>query len=235
MSAALLLATAWTIPAHGQKAPEPLPRKEYPPIAAPGDSIPTSYTEEFTSSRYRITQSDVLELHFPYVPEFTQTVSVQPDGYISLKAVGDVLAMGRTVSELQEVLIERYSEILRQPVLSVILREFEKPYFVVAGEVAHPGKFELRGATTLTQAMALAGGQTPAAKYSEVLLFRRFMNEWLEVKEVDVKKMYATRNMSEDPLLRHGDTILVPKSTMSKISPFIPRPSLGFILNPFGF
>ena len=209
--------------------------REFPPIAAPGDTLPASQDDMFSSGRYRITQSDVLELHFPYVPEFVQTVSVQPDGYISLKAVGDVLAMGRTVGELQEVLIEKYSEVLRQPVLSIILREFEKPYFVVAGEVGHPGKFELRGATTLTQALALAGGHTASARHSEVVLFRRFLNEWLEVKEVDVKKMYSTRDMSEDPLLRHGDTILVPKSAMAKLSPYIPRPSLGFILNPFGF
>jgi hypothetical protein len=59
------------------------------------------------------------------------------------------------------------------------------------------------------------------------------MTEWLEVKQVDVKKMYASRNLSEDPLLRPGDTIFVPKSVMSKIAPLIPRGGIGLYLNPF--
>jgi protein involved in polysaccharide export with SLBB domain len=104
---------------------------------------------------------------------------------------------------------------------------------VVAGEVARPGKIELRGATTLTQGLALAGGQTGAAKHSQVILFRRFVGEWLEVKEINVKKMYASHDLSEDPLLRPGDTVFVPRSVLSRLAPFIPRPGLGFYLNPF--
>lgn len=187
----------------------------------------------WTGGRYRITQSDVLELHFPYVLEFDQTITVQPDGYVSLRGIGDLHIQGRSLPELKAMLTEAYGEILREPVINIVLKEFEKPYFVVAGEVTHPGKFELRGATTVTQGLVLAGGQTGAAKHSQVILFRRFVGEWLEVKEINVKKMYASRDLSEDPLLRPGDTVFVPKSVLSRIAPFIPRPGLGFYLNPF--
>jgi polysaccharide biosynthesis/export protein len=212
-------------------------RKRLIEQAAPGLSQ-TMDTEDdplklWTGGRYRLTPSDVLELHFPYVPEFDQTVTVQPDGYISLTAVGDIRVQGRSLPEVKAQLAEAYQGVMQKPVINIVLKEFEKPYFMVAGEVGKPGKFELRGATTLTQGLTLAGGTTSAAKHSNVLLFRRFMTEWLEVKQIDVKKMYASRNMSEDPLLRPGDTIFVPKSTMGKISPFIPRASLGFYLNPF--
>ena len=98
--------------------------------------------------------------------------------------------------------------------------------------MANPGKYELRGATTLTQALILAGGHTRQAKHSQVIIFRRFSNEWVEVKQLDVKKMYASRDLSEDPVLRPGDTVFVPRSVLSKIAPFIPRPGLGFYLNP---
>jgi polysaccharide export outer membrane protein len=212
-------------------------RKRLIEAAAPGLSQ-TIDTEDdplklWTGGRYRIAPSDVLELHFPYVPEFDQTVTVQPDGYISLSAVGDVRVQGRSVPEAKALLAEAYQGIMQKPVINIVLKEFEKPYFMVAGEVVKPGKIELRGATTLTQGLTLAGGTTSSAKHSNVLLFRRFMTEWLEVKQVDVKKMYASHNMSEDPLLRPGDTVFVPKSTFGKISPFIPRASLGFYLNPF--
>jgi polysaccharide export outer membrane protein len=195
------------------------------------DQVPV--TDFWISGRYRITQSDVIELHFPYVPEFNQQVEVQPDGYITLKELGDVFAMGHTVAELETILNERYATVLRRPVVRVVLREFEKPHFTIAGEIAKPGRYELRGATTVTQAIAMAGGGTVAAGRSNVVLFRQFVGEWLEVKQVNVKKMYDSHDMSEDPLLKHGDTILVPKSLMSTLSPYIPKPSLGMLLNPF--
>jgi polysaccharide export outer membrane protein len=215
--------------AQGRTLELPAMETEIAPSGTPDQVSP----EPWTRGRYRLTPSDVVELRFPYVPEFDQTVTVHPDGYISLRGLGDLRVQGRTLPELKALLHEVYVDILREPVITIVLKEFEKPYFIAAGEVARPGKYELRGATTLTQGMVLAGGQTAVAKHSQVLLFRRFSAEWLEVKEVNVKKMYANRNMAEDPLLRPGDTIFIPKSLLSKIAPFIPRPGLGLYLNPF--
>jgi polysaccharide export outer membrane protein len=200
-------------------------------IATPDATDPVS-PEPWTRGRYRLTPSDVIELRFSYVPEFDQTVTVQPDGYISLRGLGDLRVQGRTLPELKAMLNEAYADILREPVINIVLKEFEKPYFVVAGEVARPGKYELRGATTLTQGIVLAGGHTGAAKQSEVVLFRRFSSEWLEVKQINMKKMYSSRNLSEDPLLRPGDTIFVPKSTLGTIAPFLPKASMGIYLTP---
>jgi polysaccharide biosynthesis/export protein/SLBB domain-containing protein len=221
----------------GEQNGKPIQSTATPTPAAPaaGDPDPTApWTTMFwTSGRYRITPSDVLELRFPYVPEFDQTVTVQPDGYISLRGASDIRAQGRTLPELQVMLAEAYANILREPVINIILKEFEKPYVIVTGEVARPGKYELRGATTVTQGLALAGGYTSAAKHSQVVLYRRFQAEWLEVKLIDVKKMYDSRNMSEDPVLRPGDTIFVPKSAIAKMAPYIPRPGIGFYLPIF--
>ncbi len=182
--------------------------------------------------RYRITVGDVIQIVFPYVPEFEQTVSVQPDGYISLRAVGDLQARGLTVADLKLALVRAYEPILNQPVVSVVLKDFEKPYVVVAGQIAHPGKYELRGAMTLTQAIAIAGGNAGAGKLSDVLLFRRFADDRVDVKRIDVKRMYAKRNLSEDPILRPGDTVFVPKSSWAMLQRFIPTPGLGVFANP---
>lgn len=184
------------------------------------------------SGRYRITPTDVLELTFPHVPEFNQTLTVQPDGYVTLRAVGELRVQGRTVPELQVQFSEAYEPILREPVITIVLKEFEKPFFTIAGEVKTPGKFDLRGALTLTQALAVAGGFTGDAKKSQVVLFRRFSPELLEVKQIDVGAMYARRQLDEDYLIRPGDTILVPRSLMSYIAPYIPVPGIGLFLNP---
>ena len=189
--------------------------------------------EGWSNTRYRLTPSDVLELTFPYVTEFNQTVTVQPDGYVTLRAVGDLRVQGRTLPELVTLLTEAYEPILREPVITVVLKDFEKPYFVAAGELKTPGKFELRGALTVTEAVAVAGGFTTKAKHSQVVIFRRYSSDLVEVKQVDVKKMLASRDLSEDYLLRPGDTVFVPRSTLSRLAPFLPTAGLGFYLNPF--
>ena len=119
--------------------------------------------------------------------------------------------------------------------ITVVLKEFEKPYFIAAGQVKQPGKFDLRGAITVTQALAIAGGLTDAGKQTQIVLFRRYSAEMVEVKEFDVKKMFATKDLSEDMLIRPGDTIFVPKSLMSQLKPFLPVSGLGLYLNPLSW
>jgi len=199
-------------------------------VPAPID--PTTF-EQWASGRYRITPSDVIELKFPYVPEFDQVVTVQPDGYVALRGVGDLRAQSRSVPELRQLIEEAYAPILRDPVVTVVLKEFEKPYFVASGQVKNPGRVELRGTVTLTQGIALAGGTTDAAQHSQVLLLRRYSAEMVEVKQIDVKKMYAKKNLSEDYVLRPGDTIFVPKNAISKITPYLPIAGMFVYLTPF--
>ncbi len=124
------------------------------------------------SGRYRITPGDIIDLKFPFVPELDQTLAVQPDGYVTVREIGDLRVQGRTLPQLRADLLESYGRILRDPVFTVVLKEFEKPYVVVAGEIVKPGRYDLRGATTLTQALANAGGPTTKAKMSDVVIFR---------------------------------------------------------------
>jgi polysaccharide biosynthesis/export protein len=193
----------------------------------------TPVPQGWSNGRYRVTPTDVLELTFPYVTEFNQVVSVQPDGYVTLKAVGDVRVQGRTLPELGALVREAYEPILRDPLVTIVLKEFEKPYFVAAGEVKTPGKFELRGATTVTQALAVAGGFTDKAKVSQVVLFRRYSEDLMEVKEINVKKMFSSRKLEEDYVLRPGDTVWVPRTMISKLAPYLPTAGFGIYLNPF--
>jgi polysaccharide export outer membrane protein len=220
---AAIVAQAPQAPADGSQASAPSEAA----AAAQSDTLPDpSGYERWASGRYRLTASDVIEVTFPYVPEFNQTVTVQPDGYITLKGVGEVRVQSRTVPELRQLLLEAYTPILRDPVVTITLKEFEKPYFIATGEVKNPGKFELRGATTVIQGLALAGGNTPIAKHSQVVLFRRYSEELVETKQIDVKKMLASKDLSEDYLLRPGDMVYVPKSVLAQLKPFIPTATL---------
>lgn len=190
------------------------------PEAASADSAVEAEWRHWTSGRYRVTPGDVLEFRFPFVPELDQTVTVQPDGFITLKDIRDVKVQGRTLAQVKEDVLAAYEPVVRDPVFTVALTQFEKPYFITNGQVRTPGRYELRGATTLTQALAFAGGTSDGADLAEVLLVRRHGDD-VEVKEVDVKRMLARHDLSEDPLLRPGDMIVVRKSVIGKLTPLL--------------
>jgi polysaccharide export outer membrane protein len=201
-------------------------------------SAPTSETGAKTPEfqqrypRYKIEAGDQFDVAFDLAPEFNQTVTVQPDGYVTLRGVGDVHVQGQTVPELTQSLRTAYSKILNDPILVVSLKDFEKPYFVADGQVGKPGKYELRGDVTLTEAIAVAGGFQDSAKHSQVLLFRKLNDQWTEAKVFDLKKMEKTGNLKEDPFLHPGDMLFVPKSAFSKIKFLIPTGSVGTFLSP---
>jgi polysaccharide export outer membrane protein len=197
--------------------------------AAPSSNAPTTTDKGFQQrrSRYKLEAGDSFDLSFELNPEFNQTVIVQPDGFITLRGVGDIQVQGQTVPELTATLKTAYSKILNDPLISVILKDFEKPYFVADGQVAHPGKYDMRGDMTLTQAIAVAGGFLDSAKHSQVLLFRKASEGWYSAQIINVKKMEQAGNLKEDPQLRPGDMLFVPKNKYSKIKPLIPGSNMG--------
>jgi polysaccharide export outer membrane protein len=182
--------------------------------------------------RYRLEAGDAFDISFELNPEFNQTVTVQPDGYITLRGVGDISVKGQTVPELTEALRTAYSKILNAPLISVVLKDFEKPYFIADGQLGHPGKYDLRGDVTLTEAIAMAGGFLDSSKHSRVLLFRKASAGWYQAETFDVKKMEKTGNLKEDPTLHAGDMLFVPKNTISKVKVFLPGSSVGAFI-PF--
>ena len=114
--------------------------------------------------RYKLQSSDTIQVQYRYTPEFNQTVTVQPDGYISLQAAGQVKVSDMTAESAAAVIAKASSARLRDPEVNVVLVDYVKPYVVVAGEVTKPGRVELRGQVSVVEAIALAGGFKESAK-----------------------------------------------------------------------
>lgn len=229
----LAFAGAAAVLAEDPQQPIPPPSQQ---VVQDGEATADSHSQtpvlEHRNRRYRLHSADVLALEFPFTPEFNQTVTVQPDGYVTLRGVEGMHVEGETLPEVTRALRMAYSKILHDPVINVELKDFEKPFFVVGGEVGHPGKFELREDTTATEAVAIAGGFRDSAKHSQVLLFHRVQGGWARVKKLDMKKMLKEGDLDEDAYLEPGDFLYVPKNTMSKIARFIPTSSMGLYANP---
>jgi polysaccharide export outer membrane protein len=184
---------------------------------------------------YRLTRSDVVTLSFTLSPEFDQILTIQPDGYVSLKDAGPVLAQGLTVEEFRLAVRQAYTGYLHDPQVAVALKEFEHPYFVAGGEVGHPGKYELRADTSIMEAVQIAGGFTHEAKHSQVLLFRHVNDDVVEARIFNLKKMLKDRSLGEAAQLRPGDLVFVPQNSISKIEQFLSKPSLSMYVSSTQF
>jgi len=232
---AVILLVAVCAVGQQKSAPAAPPAGASAQAANPGnpDNVPRGFAQRYP--RYQIRPSDAFDLNFEFTPELNQSVVVQPDGFVTLREIGDVQVAGLTVPQLTDRLKLAYGKILHDPVITVFLKDFDKPYFICNGQVARPGKYDLRADTTLTEGIAIAGGLLESAKHSQVVLFRRASNAMYEAKLIDVKKMMAARDLREDEHLQPGDMIWVPQNRISKIKKFLPLPAVTAAMNPAQF
>lgn len=184
--------------------------------------------------RYRLHPGDVITIEYLDTPEYDATVSIQPDGFASLPLVGNLHLGGLTIPDAENELHLKANEHLNDPRITVGLKDFEKPYYIVGGEVTSPGRFDIRGRVTALRAIEMAGGFKASAKSSQVLLIRPINDVDGETKVIDLKKVTDERQLNEDVELRAGDMLIVPKTRLAKIEPYIRLVNLGFYLNPLG-
>jgi polysaccharide export outer membrane protein len=184
-------------------------------------------------ARYTLRPGDVITVDYRYTPEYNATASVEPDGFVSLPMLGTVKVGGLTLPQAHDALLAKAGDRLNEPELNVGLKEFEKPYYVVGGEVGAPGRFELHGRVTALQAVEIAGGIKTSGKASQVLLIRPVDGERGQTRLIDLKKVTAKRQLDEDVEVRPGDILIVPKTRLAKVEPFVRLANAGFYVNPF--
>jgi polysaccharide biosynthesis/export protein len=182
---------------------------------------------------YTLHVGDVIVLNYRYTPEFNQTVTVQPDGYINLNIVGNIKVAGSTIEAMHDQIVNQASRRLNNPELTVTLKEFQQPYVVVAGEVERPGKIDLHDNTTALQAVMLAGGFKDSARDTHVVLFRRINGDTAEVRQLDLHNIKKHADLERDTELEPGDMLLVTRNKMEHLSRFMKAANLGVYFNPF--
>jgi polysaccharide export outer membrane protein len=136
------------------------------------------------------------------------------------------------VDQVRQRIVDMASQRLNHPELTITLQQFEQPYVVVAGEVEHPGKFDLRENTTALQAVMLAGGFKDSARDTQVLLFRRINADQAEVRRLDLHNVRKKADLERDAELEPGDMLLITRNKMEHLSRFMKASNLGVYFNP---
>jgi polysaccharide export outer membrane protein len=141
--------------------------------------------------------------------ELQGEVLVRPDGGLSFPLAGDIKAAGHTVDEIRKVLQTRLTKYIPDPVVTVAVKAATGSRFFVVGKVNRPGDFLLIRPMDVMQALSLAGGATPYADVNGIRILRRDGGRQLvfRFRYDDVRR---GRDLSQNILLRSGDTVVVP-------------------------
>lgn len=166
--------------------------------------------------RYVIQRGDSVSISSYLNTEFNQDATVRPDGQVSLMLVGSVPAAGLTPQQLADELNKDYSSELRNPDISVSLKNMPSREIYVEGEVQKPGGFSLDPGMTLLQAVADAGGLTDSAG-NKAMLIRRDACGVARGIPIDLKSATKSPDSGEDVALETRDIVVVPKSTIANL------------------
>ena len=174
--------------------------------APPGGAADRDANRGAAPESYRIGPEDTLQISVWKNDAMSRAVPVRPDGKISLPLLNDVQAAGLTALELRDVLTKKLAEYMPSPEVSVIVTDVRSFKVSVIGEVARPGRYELKSWTTVLDVLAMAGGFTQFASRSRIVI--------LQPDGKTMKRIPFNYNKiageQENFYLRNGDIVLVP-------------------------
>lgn len=176
-------------------------------------SIPQEREYE-SPSEFLLGPEDVLEIAVWKNQDLTKTTAIRPDGLISMPIVGDIQAAGLSANELAQRIAERLRQFVQNPAVSVNVKELNSYSVYVMGEVAKPGKFQLKSYVTVLQAISMAGGFTEYAKKNKLQVVRIKPNGNHKLQESHIpiryEELVAGKSESGNIILLSGDTVVVP-------------------------
>lgn len=153
---------------------------------------------------YVIGEGDVLDVFVWGVKELNVSVRVRPDGKITIPGVGDVKASGFTPPGLQKSLGERLKELVKNPNVTVTVREITNSKVYIFGGGVKSAAYDLNRSTTLLQLLCNLGDVKSADLRRAYVLRNGKM-----IKE-GFYKLFINGDTSEDIAIESNDSIYIP-------------------------
>ena len=138
--------------------------------------------------------------------DLSRTVSVRPDGKITVPLINDVSVAGLTPERIRQVIAERLAQFVRDPSVTVVVEEINSFRVYFLGEINNQGALQFLRPTRLIQGIAAAGGLTEFSKRRITLLREQGGIE--KRFEIDYKQLVAGAPGQENLHLKPGDTLL---------------------------
>ncbi|MEZ5566607.1 MAG: polysaccharide export protein [Gammaproteobacteria bacterium] len=179
------------------------------------DSVPVSATPD-VQSEYVIGPGDTLQIFVWQHPEVSVTIPVRPDGRISTPLVEDIVAVGKTPTQLARDLEGAIGQYIRAPTVSVIVQNFVGTFnnqVRVVGQAAAPQAIPFRQDMTLLDVMIQVGGLSPTASGNRAKVIRRSGGKEEEIK-VRLSDLINKGDISKNMRMQPGDVLIIPESLL---------------------
>jgi polysaccharide biosynthesis/export protein len=160
------------------------------------------------SSQYTIGVADILRVNVWKNADLSQTVTVDPDGFVSLPLLGNVSVAGLSTDQLGTVLTAKYASYVVTPQVTVSVVDIRSRAVFVMGQVGKAGSYPLVAPTTVLQLIAQAGGLTPFAKRKNIYVLRASMGKSEKIPFNYNKVVHG--DTRANVVLEPGDTVIVP-------------------------
>jgi len=203
----LIATAACTSSSEAQKpspAPVAVPSKTTAPPAAPAAHVAAAYI---------IGPGDTLEVFVWRNPELSSKVPVRPDGKISTPLVEDMVAVGKTPTELARDIEKVLGEYVKSPQVNVIVTQPLSAFsqVKVIGQVVKPQSLPYREGMTVLDALLTVGGLGPYAAGNRAKVVRTEGGKQIQI-DVNLGTIIDKGDMRQNLRLQPGDVIVVPET-----------------------
>ncbi|MEB3229171.1 MAG: SLBB domain-containing protein, partial [Synechocystis sp.] len=166
-----------------------------------------------SDTEYTLGPGDRLRMDALQVEGLSGEYQVLVDGTVGFPMIGMVNVNGKTIPQVNRLLIEKYSQYIKRPIITVILLEPRPLSITLSGEVNSPGAYTLSADSgkfpNLTQIIEGAGGLTPAADISQITV-RRQQGEEEETFRLNLWELLQRGDRRQNIVLRDGDVVIIP-------------------------
>jgi len=182
-----------------------------PPPAIPAPPAPAADV----SPNYIVGPGDTLQIFVWRNPELSTTVPVRPDGKITTPLVQDMVAVGKTPSELGRDIEKVLEEYIRSPQVNIIVSNPVSAFsqIKVVGQVTTPQSMAFREGMTVLDAVLAAGGLGPYAAGNRAKVVRQVSGKQQEIK-IKLNDLVNKGAMKHNIKLQPGDVLVVPESRL---------------------
>ncbi len=167
----------------------------------------TGYTEE-----YLLGPGDLLQIGVWGHEDLAAIVEVRPDGKISFPLVGDLIAEGLSPTALKSNLSQALAQYVKDPQVTVIVKEFRPLRVSVLGRVERPGQYPLKNGSRLMDALAAAGGPKERAALQNVRIYQSGEVSNPTQLKLGKEGLLFEGDIRENPLLAGDDIVFVPET-----------------------
>ncbi len=173
------------------------------------------------SGEYILGEADILHVSVWQNPDLDREGIVRPDGMFSFALVGDIRAAGLTITQFDQSLTKKLTEYIRNPQVSVSIKQLGGRKVIVLGQVNSPGVYSVTGARTILEAVGLAGGFTKDAVASSAILIRGGFADSAQAQRINLVKAIEAGSSKDNIRLKSEDVVFVPKKFVADLKYFL--------------